>query len=327
MRLNPIKFAVVREDPRVEDALVRRVRARRVLLIASGGCTALTLKALHPELDVTLLDPNPAQLELVERKCAALGETPEMRAQSFGVGRDDPESLSGCGAFESLFRTFRGVLGEFVLPPAGWAELFSVAHEARLARLDRIFAHPYWPVAFELAFSEALLHAMFTQAATQHAPKGSYPAYFRGALERALRAPEARDNYFLHQVFLGHYLPRAGAWPYFLREAPAGVRFRYVQGSFDALPTLAEFDVIHLSNIFDWMDAGSVGKLASRLASEMKPGAGLVYRQLNNFSDFRPLFGRGVSFESALGRELLAAESSAFYVNVTVGFKQAGGGA
>src|SRR5690349_17004226 len=73
MELNPVKFAVVREDPLVEDALVRRFGARRVLLIASGGCTALSLRALHPELELTLLDPNPAQLERVERKAAALG--------------------------------------------------------------------------------------------------------------------------------------------------------------------------------------------------------------------------------------------------------------
>ena len=38
-----LKFAVVREDSALEAELVRRAGARRVLVVASGGCTALNL--------------------------------------------------------------------------------------------------------------------------------------------------------------------------------------------------------------------------------------------------------------------------------------------
>ena len=62
---NDVQFAVVREDPMVEAELVRLTNASNVLLIASGGCTALTLQALFPDLRITLVDFNPAQLERV----------------------------------------------------------------------------------------------------------------------------------------------------------------------------------------------------------------------------------------------------------------------
>src|SRR5688572_15564134 len=89
-----LKFAVVREDPRLEAILVEETAARAVLLVASGGCTALTLKAASPSLDVVAFDFNPAQLAHVRRKIDA-------------VARGDHAALTGglnqSGAFERLF--------------------------------------------------------------------------------------------------------------------------------------------------------------------------------------------------------------------------------
>ena len=68
MRDNKVQFAVVREDPMVEAELIRLTGANDVLLVASGGCTALTLQALFPDLHITLFDFNPAQLEWVRKK-------------------------------------------------------------------------------------------------------------------------------------------------------------------------------------------------------------------------------------------------------------------
>jgi hypothetical protein len=48
MRDNPVQFAFVREDPEIEASLVRRDHSGSALLIASGGCTALSLQALFP---------------------------------------------------------------------------------------------------------------------------------------------------------------------------------------------------------------------------------------------------------------------------------------
>ena len=107
MRDNDVQFAVVREDPMVEAELVRLTQASNVLLIASGGCTALTLQALFPDLHITLVDFNPAQLERIREKMRALQETDTgARCQRFNIGTNDPNGLNQNGNFESLFPRF-----------------------------------------------------------------------------------------------------------------------------------------------------------------------------------------------------------------------------
>jgi S-adenosylmethionine:diacylglycerol 3-amino-3-carboxypropyl transferase len=69
------KFAVVREDAALEVELVRRSSAREVLIVASGGCTALTLRHLFPTLEVTAFDLNPADLRTCGEALVARGQS------------------------------------------------------------------------------------------------------------------------------------------------------------------------------------------------------------------------------------------------------------
>ena len=95
---NAVQFAVIREDPQLEMEVLRRRPSRRALLIASGGCTALTLQAVFPDLEIDLLDPNPAQLDLVRSKMDALTSLPhEERRIRFNVEDDDATGLSEQG--------------------------------------------------------------------------------------------------------------------------------------------------------------------------------------------------------------------------------------
>src|SRR2546423_1533016 len=73
-----VLFSQVREDPLLDLEVARRVAARRgrparVLLIASGGCTAVSLLASEAVAEVHAVDANPAQLHLTAlRQAAAL---------------------------------------------------------------------------------------------------------------------------------------------------------------------------------------------------------------------------------------------------------------
>ncbi|HBP18649.1 MAG TPA: hypothetical protein DEA08_12795, partial [Planctomycetes bacterium] len=65
----PLAFALVREDPLQDQALVRQLAAERgsglaVLQIASGGCTAALLAREPAVAQLHLVDANPAQLAL-----------------------------------------------------------------------------------------------------------------------------------------------------------------------------------------------------------------------------------------------------------------------
>jgi S-adenosylmethionine-diacylglycerol 3-amino-3-carboxypropyl transferase len=316
---NKVQFAVVREDPMVEAELVRLTNASNVLLIASGGCTALTLQALFPDLHITLVDFNPAQLERVREKMSALHDVDaETRCRRFNIETNDPKGLNQRGNFESLFRGLREFIFDLVADEAEIRALFE--EEDRLARVsDILFSSKYWSVAFDLYFSDSLLNAMFGPDATQHAEAGSYPRYFQTLFEKGLTSAGAFDNYFLHHVFLGYYLQRCASLPYYLLAPPTDYRFQMVEGTLDALPELQRFDLISVSNIMDWMPLTEITSLIGYLQNEMRAGANVLYRQLNNYTDLSTYFGDAFEFDAALGIQFQESERSLFYSSVHVG--------
>ena len=319
MRNNDVQFAVVREDPMVEAELVRLTKASNVLLIASGGCTALTLQALFPNLQITLVDFNPAQLERVREKMSALRDIDAgAHHRRFNIGTSDPSGLNQNGNFESLFRGLREFIFDLVADQAEIRALFE--EKDRLASVSEIlFSSKYWSVAFDLYFSDSLLNAMFGPDATQHAETGSYPRYFRQLFEKGLTAAAAFDNYFLHHVFLGYYLQRPDSLPYYLLSPPTDYHFQMVEGTLDRVPELHRFDLISLSNIMDWMPLAEIAALIRHLQNEMKSGASVLYRQLNNYTDLSAQFGDSFAFNTALGVRFQEAERSLFYSSVHVG--------
>ena len=313
---SPLQFAVVREDPRVERALIEELRPGRILLIGSGGCTALALRAWFPELDIVLLDPNPAQLAHVERKRAALASFDPRR---FNIGSDAEDGLHESGNFERLFRHFRGFLDRFVVPgeerarrlaepESGWAD---------------VVAHPYWPVAFDVAFADPLLRVMFGPMAVQHAEPGSYPAWFRGRIEDGLSAEDRSVNPWLAHVVLGCYREDPAAWPPYLREQPTDRRpFECLGTGLLELPSFASFDLVQLSNVPDWMDDGDCALLARRLAADMAPGGAVLWRQLNDPRPLPRLFEPEFAFDPDRDAALTGIERSLFYDRVHAGVRR-----
>ncbi|MDE0468271.1 MAG: DUF3419 family protein [Candidatus Poribacteria bacterium] len=316
---NKVQFAVVREDPMVEAELIRLTRASNVLLVASGGCTALTLQALFPDVHITLVDFNPAQLERVREKMNALRDVDTAtRHRRFNIGTSDPKGLNQSGNFESLFRGLRAFIFDLVADEAEIRRLFE--EKDRLAEVSELlFSSKYWSVAFDLYFSDSLLNAMFGPDATQHAEAGSYPRYFQTLFEKGLTSTAAFDNYFLHHVFLGYYLQRPASLPYYLLAPSMDYRFQMIEGTLDQVPELQRFDLISLSNIMDWMPLAEIVSLISYLQNEMKPGANVLYRQLNNYTDLSTYFGDSFEFNAALGVRFQETERSLFYSSVHVG--------
>lgn len=308
---NLVQFAIVREDPEVERDVVDRVDAKSALLIASGGCTAFTLAAQRPLVALTLLDMNAAQLDLVRTKHAALIAHPPASEERTRLFCTDGE-LSGCGNFESLFRGWRALLDDLVMPHAERERMLLRGDGAR----ESLTSNKYWAASFEMFFGDAMLEAMFTSAATQHAPRGSYPAYFRSVIERGLARADAAKNPWLHHVLLGHYVD--DALPTYLGATYTADRFAYVHASIADAPRFDAFDVISLSNLFDWMDGDATAQVARRIVSECRPGSAVIVRQLNNGAPVEELFAPAFTFEQALSSELHARDRSMFYERLLV---------
>lgn len=318
MRNNKVQFAVVREDPMIEAELVRSTNANDVLLIASGGCTALTLQALFPDLRMTLVDFNPAQLDRVRDKIRALHTEDDVtRQQLFNIENSSPKGLNQCGNFESLFRGLREFIFDLVADEVEIRRLFEEdGHHANVSEL--LFSNKYWSVVFDLFFSDELLNTMFGPEATQHADSGSYPRYFQSLFEKGLSSSHAFNNYFLHHVFLGYYLSRPECLPYYLFSPPTDYHFQMIEGTLNDVSELQHYDIISLSNIMDWMPLFEIASLIKHLQNGMRSGAIVLYRQLNNSIDLSTYFGDSFVFDQELGDRLLEMERSLFYSSVSV---------
>lgn len=299
MRDTQLQFAVVREDPAVEAAMLEGQPSPEVLLVASGGCTALALQARWPDARFTLVDPNPAQHAHVREKAEAW-------ARGDLAAFEGDEGLSERGNFEALFRQVRAFLHEFVAAP----EDVRAAVDGDAAVRARIVGARWWPVAFALFFSDAMLRAMFGPAAVQHAPPGSYVDHFRAVYERALAT--VGPNPFVRHLLCGRY--GRDALPAFLRLAPVPTRFTHVVGTLDDVADFGRFDLVHLSNVLDWTDRDAGRRLARRVARELRPGAAITVRQLNNAVPVEDDFA-GVRFREVDG------ERSLFYTRTLQGRK------
>ncbi len=310
-----LSFAVVREDPLVELTELRAlgIASPRVLTIASGGCTALAIQHAFPDASLLLVDPNPAQHARVEAKVRALADRAPL--SRFNVDDDDPAGLCAGGRFEALFRQLRNFLLEFVTDRSTLDAATRGDDTARSAML----ASAYWPVAFDLFFSDSMLVATFGPAAVQHGVPGSYPRYFQRAVEEMLEFLGPARNPFLHHLLLGHY--REHARPFYLRQTrPPPARFEHLVGRIDDVADFGTFDLLHLSNVLDWAEPAEVSRVASRIAEEMRPGAVLTLRQLNNPRRLETRFP-GVHFDLDRCERVAASETSNFYNRVLVGTK------
>lgn len=296
----PLKFGVVREDPEIEATLVEQTGARAILLVASGGCTALTLAKRKPDLAITAFDLNPLQLEHVRNKAHAAA-----RGDAMELAR-----LGQAGEFEGLFRLMRATVEELVAPRDEIERYFDGNVEWARGWLGA----RYWPAVFATVFNDPLLHAMFGPEATQHAEPGSYPGYFQRAFERGLLRDDGPQNPFLQHVLESGYR-KPPEW----LGAPVPA-LELVEGTLAEVRELGRFDVISLSNVFDWSDDALLADWGGRLAQHAKPGAAVILRQLNNRREVAGFFP-GFRFDDALGRTLQERDRSLFYERILIAFK------
>jgi S-adenosylmethionine-diacylglycerol 3-amino-3-carboxypropyl transferase len=164
---------------------------------------------------------------------------------------------------------------------------------------------------------------MFGPSAIQHAPAESYPQYFRAVLERGLLRRDRKGNYFLYHIFLGYYPKQKKSWPLYLQRPPRDMNLSFFEGTAQEFADYSPFDFVGLSNIFDWSAERDVRALASRLRGELRPGACVLYRQLNNAKKFESAFGPRFEWAKTEAARLQKKDRSLFYSSLHIGRKTA----
>jgi S-adenosylmethionine:diacylglycerol 3-amino-3-carboxypropyl transferase len=252
-------FAQVREDPRLEIEALAPLEDAKIVVVSSGGCTALSLLAAGAG-HVTAVDLNAAQNHLVELKVAALRwlTMPEIMS-FFGVARGTPErrlrtywtirpllseravefwdahqALVGrgalaCGVSEQFISAVVKVVKLFIHSRRKIERLLSLdSLEAQREFFDREWNTRRWRLLFPTLLNRWTFNRTYDPAFFREVENPSFAAHFRRLLEHALCDVPVRNNYFLHQMLLGTYPNRVpdGVPPYLERTRREILRTR-----------------------------------------------------------------------------------------------------
>lgn len=344
----PLGFAQVREDAELDRWVVRAVPGRcRVVMTASGGCTAAAL-AVEPNVArLELVDTNPAQLALsrlklrllLERRpaerLALLGHAParprerlrglerELGALDLALGALGPSGLLSergpdhAGRYERLFAALRAELAEHAQDLENLLGLRDPAEQARRcapgAPLGRAL-----DAALDRTLALPHLEALFPAAAAAERVT-AFPLHFARRIRRGLAAGPAADNPYLSQVLLGRFRGPVAPW----LAAPQPSRLPEIRWhASDLGEHLArlheEADVVHLSNILDWSTAERAAAVLAAARRALRPGGWVIVRQLNSPLDL-PALGPGLRWLDGPSRSLHAADRSFLYRHLWVG--------
>jgi S-adenosylmethionine-diacylglycerol 3-amino-3-carboxypropyl transferase len=337
----PLAFAQVREDPRLDLAVLRRVRAPAdVVMIASGGETAVCL-AREPLRSLTLVDMNPAQLALCrlklhlasntspKRNLALLGHCDmDVEERRYEVGRlcevlglaeevfGPPESVAALGVdhagrYEVLFARLR----EELMPCR------EALHEMLRSPLPRRDGNVKVDADLASVMTLSNLVALFGKEATQN-PRQPFHRHFAERVRRGMAEHAPLTNPFLWQMLAGSFPPGA-RYDWLESEAPPRTHAQFVQGKMsDTLATMPEqsADFVHLSNILDWLSESEATECLRRAVRVLRPGGMVILRQLNSTLDITALTS-GLSWDAAFGAQLHSQDRSFFYHAIHVGMR------
>jgi S-adenosylmethionine-diacylglycerol 3-amino-3-carboxypropyl transferase len=252
-------FAQVREDPLLEIESLAPTANSTVIVVSSGGCTALSLLARGAGR-VVAVDSNITQNHLVELKAQALRWLDPSALPAF-LGAGAASRASRLADYDAL-RTYlsddaakywdshrrliaRGVLNSgvsevFIRVVVGAMRLL-VHPTSRIDRLlacetlaeQRAFYHNEWNtrrwrMLFKVLLSRRAFDRTYDPAFFEKVENGDFAAHFLRLMGHALCEIPVASNYFLHHMLRGTYRTAivGGVPPYLDRATHAQTRER-----------------------------------------------------------------------------------------------------
>jgi S-adenosylmethionine-diacylglycerol 3-amino-3-carboxypropyl transferase len=354
-RVGPVTevfYSQVHEDPLLELRVIDRLlalrrRPLRVAIVASGGCTALSLLAHREVSAVHAVDLNPAQLHVTEFKRQALlhvpladqwtqvgaspGGTEAERQGHYAMLRPHmpeatrafwdarPEAVAfgvnRIGRFEQLLRAVASELRALGLEP--------LVHPRDVV-LDARFRE-----AFERAFDPEALETAFGAEAVQNSRLSRFSDHYAEAFSRAMWRFLPSENYFLHQAWADAYdVTRPQVPPYLQAETQDSIRelgadrLTLAAGDFgEAIADQGPFDLIAASNLTDWMPSSGLHGFFDGVRRSLAPGGALLARRLMGDHGLEAMMSEHLEVDGPFGKSLWLSDRSFLYSEVAVGFR------
>ena len=303
-----VLFAVSREDHEIEASLIKKNNYKNLLTVCSGGCVPLSLKTIYPDLNIVAYDINPNQIDHCEKKIRAV-----LRKDFslLNIGEYGDQSLNQSGKFEEMFRILRKSFLRNITENKTIQTFFSTNTSEKIR--EKISAswinHKHINIPFQETFNDVMIEKVFGDHATKQGETGSYVSYFQKKIMNSFIKQKSYDNPFLQHIFLGYYRSES-AFPYMNFKSSPSIEF--FKGNVCDVPNLNSFDVISLSNLFDWNDESFIIQCVKKL-SNIKSGSSILLRQLNNHKDWSLFFGEGFIEDKAFDKYWQAKDRSLFY--------------
>jgi S-adenosylmethionine-diacylglycerol 3-amino-3-carboxypropyl transferase len=176
--------------------------------------------------------------------------------------------------------------------------------------------------ALDSVMSLPNLVALFGEGATRN-PVEPFSRHFARRIRHAFVTLPAVTNPFLWQMLTGRY-PEGYPADWFTLPAPPRMPEITWQQAFmvDALRAHREaFDVVHLSNILDWLSPDEATATLELTSQALRPNGQVIIRQLNSSLDI-PASGSMFDWDIVTAREMHARDRSFFYRELHLGRKR-----
>ncbi len=345
----PIGFAQVREDPLQDEQVIKKYFQRpiKMVMVASGGDSASYLVGKGYLCKLTVVDTNQSQICLTKLKIHLLGYTTEKRLNLLGCGNMpiedqkkylevlmdlldipiecfgevDDMGLFQSGKYEAVFEALRSHLNDYKPYIEQLFELKDIDEQVRMVASTTAFGR-----ALDMAFGEVMsqknLEKIFGKGATGNRLE-DFHIHFVKKTRLYLSRHLASGSPFFAQMFLGRFHNNIH-YPWLsLPKTQVGLQLCYIQKTMQAyLKSLkkSKYDVVHLSNILDWLPVGEAKETLSLAYKALKPGGIVLIRQLNSSLDI-PKMCNKLDWNLEMGRMLGDQDRSFFYSNFYIGIK------
>ncbi|NGX47235.1 MAG: hypothetical protein K1000chlam3_00608 [Chlamydiae bacterium] len=353
----PVAFAQVREDPLEEQEIIEKYFPKdkdlAILMVASGGDTAAYLAGSNlPISRIAIIDPNPSQIYLTklklhllqypeEKRLSLLGHNPMLhadRAQELdflltlldippmALGSIDMLSILGpdyAGRYEMVFKAFREYLKPFESEVCGLFDLGSIDEQKARIAPDTSLGQAI-DEAFDVVLSQENLVKIFGEKATANRVQ-DFSRHFAERCRVYLSNHLAAESPFFAQVFLGQFYKEIH-YPWLdLPIIQPNAQIDFHQTMMDQYLQSApkeSFDLIHLSNITDWLSPEEASTTLALAYRALRPGGVVVVRQLNSNLDIYSL-GKDFQWDRETATDLNGKDRSFFYRQLLIGIKPA----
>lgn len=349
----PVFFAQVREDALQDIELIKsRFPEGKIdiAMIASGGCTAAALIAETAIKSITLVDANPAQLFLTKLKLHLLQLPIKKRLEILGhksiesqkrkrmieglmLSLEIPEGSLGdleiisevgldyIGRYEILFEAFRKELELHQKEIEFLFTLDTIHEQVKLVEKESVLGSAI-DVAFQKIFSRENLVRIFGHEATANRIQ-PFADHFAERMRVYLSSHLAKESPYFAQLFLGKFY-NGIIYPWLESECcqlPEKVSFHESpMNHFLKTAKKKSFDLIHLSNILDWLPSNEAMELLENAIDALKPGGAVIIRQLNSTLELKNE-KNGFIWDSKISSEYHKEDRSFFYRDLHIGFK------